>query len=191
MFAFKKKYYLLIESIKDINIRKIKKYNKFTIIYRNQHIKDNVQDLIKFRKECRLKFIDFYVANDIKLSILLNSDGIYISSYNKSFKALNIKKLKFNIVGSAHSFAEIVHKVKQGCNYILLSKLFMVDYAKKSPFLGVIKFNEISKKFKTKFVPLGGIKASNLNKLRNVNGETFALLSEVKKKPANIINRLF
>jgi len=29
MFAFKKKYYLLIESIKDINIRKIKKYNKF------------------------------------------------------------------------------------------------------------------------------------------------------------------
>jgi thiamine monophosphate synthase len=191
MFAFKKKYYLLIESIKDINIRKIKKYNKFIIIYRNQHIKDDIKDLIKFRKECRLKLIDFYVANDLKLSILLNSDGIYVSSYNKSFKALNLKKSKFNIIGSAHNFAEIIHKVKQGCNYVLLSKLFTVNYAKKSPFLGVIKFNEFSNKFKTKLVPLGGIKGNNLNKLKIVNSETFALLSEVKKKPANIINRLF
>ena len=34
MFAFKKKYYLIIESIKDIDLRKIKKRGKFVIIYR-------------------------------------------------------------------------------------------------------------------------------------------------------------
>ena len=67
----------------------------------------------------------------------------------------------------------------------------MVDYDKKSPFFDVVKFNEFSNKFKVKLVPLGGIKNKNLNKLKNVNCESFALLSEVKKKPANIINRLF
>ena len=40
-------------------------------------------------------------------------------------------------------------------------------------------------------IPLGGIKPKNLNNLKNVSCKGFAILSEVKKKPANIINRLF
>ena len=40
-------------------------------------------------------------------------------------------------------------------------------------------------------IPLGGIKIKNLNKLKNVYCEGFALLSEIKKKPAKIISRLF
>ena len=32
---------------------------------------------------------------------------------------------------------------------------------------------------------------SNLNSLRNVNSDGFAIMSELKKKPAKIINRLF
>ena len=101
MFAFKKKYFLIIESIKDINLRKIKRCNKFIIVYRNQDVDENIADLINFRKNCRTKSIDFYVANNIKLSVLLNSDGIYLSSYNKSFKAKNLKSFKFKIIGSA------------------------------------------------------------------------------------------
>ena len=95
MFAFKKKYFLIIESIKDINLRNIKKHNKYSIIYRNKQYKENFNELLKFRKECRLKIIDFYVANDIKLSIQLNSDGIYLSSYNKTFSVLNINRINF------------------------------------------------------------------------------------------------
>ena len=46
MFAFKKNYFLIIESIKDINLRKIKIYNKFFIIYRNKELTGNVDNLI-------------------------------------------------------------------------------------------------------------------------------------------------
>ena len=73
MFAFKKKYFLIIESIKDLNLRNIKKYNKFLIIYRNTKTKENFNDLLKFRKQCKLKFADFYVANDRKLAVALNN----------------------------------------------------------------------------------------------------------------------
>jgi len=191
MFAFKKKYFLIIESIKDINLRKIKRCNKFIIIYRNQDLEENITDLINFRKNCRTKSIDFYVANNIKLSVLLNSDGIYLSSYNKSFKAKNLKSFKFKIIGSAHNYKEINYKINQGCDYILLSKLFLVEYVKDLPFLGVVKFNNFLNKFKTKLIPLGGIKINNLNKLKIVRSDAFAILSEIKKKPANIINRLF
>mgnify|MGYP001071454463 FL=1 len=53
MFAYKKKYFLIIESIKDINLSNIKRYNKFKIIYLDPKIKDKFDDLMKFRKECK------------------------------------------------------------------------------------------------------------------------------------------
>ena len=141
MYAFKKKYFLIIQSIKVLNLRNIKNHNKFVVIYRSSKITDNIDDLVKFRNECKNKFIEFYVANNNKLGILLKADGIYLSSSNKDFRVLFLKKNNFKIIGSAHNTKEIAQKIKQGCNYIFLSKLFVVSYEKNAPFLGVIKFN--------------------------------------------------
>ena len=81
-------------------------------------------------------------------------------------------------------------KTKQGCEIILLSKLFIVDYDIDAPFLGVIKFNKFLSLNKN-LIPLGGINSNNLNNLNMINSKGFALLSEIKKKPAKIISRLF
>ena len=190
MFTFKKKYFFIIENIKDINLRNIKKRDKFNIIYRNTGKTDKLDNLIKFRKKCKLKRIKFFVANNIVLGINLKSDGIYISAHNKNLNSLNLKRFNFEIIGSAHNHKEIVLKKLQGCKYIFLSKLFMVDYKKKERYLGVTKFNRYSHTYQNKMIPLGGIKTSNLNKLKNVCSEGFAILTEVKKKPA-IFDRLF
>ena len=190
MFALKKKYYLIIESIKDINLENIKKHKKFVIIYRNRQNSESREELLKFRRSCKLKLINFYVANDYKLAVSLNSDGIYLSGYNRSFRALFLRNFKFNIIGSAHSKKEIFMKLNQGCKNVLFSKLFVVDYDKKKSFLGVVKFNKILENNKN-LIPLGGIRSSNLNSLKTVNSDGFAIMSELKKKPAKIINRLF
>ena len=190
MFIVKNKYFLIIESIKDIDLKNIKIRNKFYIIYRNNKKIDKLNDLLYFRRQCKLKGIKFYIANNIKLANLLNSDGIYLSSYNKNLKFLIFRKFNFDIIGSAHNFREISLKIKQGCKLILLSKLFLVDYDKENSYLGVVKFNNISI-VSQNLIPLGGIKTENLNHLNNTRGEGFALLSEIKKKPAKIINRLF
>jgi len=189
MFAFKNKYFFIIESIKDIDLRKIKKRNKFVIIYRNIKNLDKVENLLKFRRSCKLKSIEFYVANNINLAVKLSSDGIYLSSHNKSLKSLSRKKRNFKIIGSAHSNKEIFMKTQQGCEKIIFSKLFQVDYDKKASFLGLIKFNNFLRNNK-KLIPLGGINSSNLNKLRIIMSEGFALKSEIKKKPT-ISSRLF
>ena len=190
MFALKKKYYLIIESIKDINLKNIKKRNKFVIIYRNQKNLEKRQDIYNFRKLCKSKSIGFYVANDIKLATNLNSDGIYLSAFNKSYKALFSKKCNFNIIGSAHNKKEIYMKIKQGCELILLSKLFLVNYDKNAEFLGIVKFNSFLN-FNKNLIPLGGIGVNNLSKLKNINYKGIALMSEIKKKPTKIFSRLF
>ena len=190
MFILKKKYFLIIESIKDLDLKNIKKHNKFNIIYRNKKKGENIADLIIFRKSCKLKSIKFFVANDAKLSVLLNSDGIYLSAFNKSLKTLSLRKSNFEIIGSAHNVKEISTKIKQGCNLILFSKLFLVNYDKKSPFMGIIKFNNLLK-FNKNLIPLGGINENNLNSLNIINSTGLALMSEIKKKPTKIFSRLF
>ena len=190
MFSFKKRYYFIIESIKDINLRNIKKRNKFTIVYRNKNNKEDITKLIKFRNKCRLKSIQFYVANSAEIAISLKADGIYLSSHNKSFRPLSLKKSNFHIIGSAHSKKEISIKIKQGCNIVFLSKLFRVSYSKNAPYLGVIKFNNFLK-FNANLIPLGGINHDNLNSLKMIKCEGIVIMSAIKKKPTNIISRLF
>jgi len=102
---------------------------------------------------------------------------------------LSLKKTNFQIIGSAHSQKEIYAKIKQGCEVIIFSKLFSVNYDKYAPFLGVIKFNNYLKNNKN-LIPLGGINLKNLNNLNLIKCNGFALMSGVKKKPA-ITSRLF
>ena len=189
MFIIKNKYFLLIENIKDIDLKNIKIRDKFSIIYRNNKKNDKLSELLNFKQKCKLKGVKFYIANNVRLALSANCDGVYISSFNKDLKYLNYKKKNFKIIGSAHNFKEISLKIKQGCSSILLSKLFMVNYASKAPYLGVIKFNTFAR-MSNRIIPLGGIKADNLNQLKNVFSEGLALLSEVKKKPAKIFSRL-
>ena len=191
MFALKKKYYLIIENITDLNLRNIKLKDKFIIIYRNNSKIKNIGKLRKFKIKCKNKRIDFYVANDFKLASTLKADGLYISAYNKN---LNIKKLNFagfKLIGSAHNIKDLNIKILQGCSNFIFSRLFETSYKFKKGYLGVVKFNLFKLKIKENLIPLGGIKLSNLNMLNLVKCNSFAVSSEIKKKPAKIFNRLF
>ena len=191
MVILKNKYFLIIENIKDISLENIKKRFKFNIIYRNNKKLEDLHRLRIFRKECKSKDIKFFVANDYILSSKLKADGIYLSAYNKDLKYLNYMKSNFIIIGAAHNIKEINLKIKQGCKYILLSRLFQVSYKPEMNYLGINKFNFYASNIFKKIVALGGINTSNINKMKIVNCDSFALMTEIKKKPAKILSRLF
>ncbi len=191
MFIKKNKYYIYIENLRSINLNLIKIKRKFSIIYRNSEKNSNLYNLIKFIKACRKKHIKFFIANNFALALRTNANGVYLSSYNKELFKTNTKfGKKFEIIGSAHNFGEINIKKKQGCKSIVLSRLFKTDYKNKKSFYGITKFNLLIKNYRDCFIALGGIRSKNLMKLKMLNCEGVALLSEVKKKPA-IIRRLF
>ena len=181
MFSLKKKYFIIIENIRDINLGKIKKRDKFIIIYRNLKKTQKNKELVNFRRECLSKNIKFFVANNIKLAIDLKSDGIYLSSNNQSLRVLSFKKKNFNVIGSAHNIKEIQLKKQQGCKIILLSRLFKVSYKPTMSFLEINRFNYFTKICRN-IIPLGGINLRNLNKLKIIKSDAFAVMSEIKKK---------
>lgn len=184
MFIIKKKYYLYIENIKDLNINFLRNNKKINIILKNTK-KNNLTEIIKYRKKCRIKKFNFYIANEEGIAKACNADGLYISAYNKKKYYNNLVK-----IGSAHNIKEINQKINQGCSNIIFSRLFKTDYKNKKSYLGVIKFNLVKLRIKKNLCPLGGISSSNLLKLNIVNCESFAILSAVKKKPT-IASRLF
>ena len=146
---------------------------------------------MKFRRRCKIKQIDFYVANNIKLAVLTKANGLYVSSYNKSLNLYPFKNSKYKIIGSAHNIREINLKILQGCSDIIVSRLFKTSYKHKKEYMGVPKFNLLDISRKENLIPLGGIRISNLNKLNMIKCNSFAFLSEIKKKPAKIFSRLF
>ena len=191
MLVFKNKYFFIIESIRDIDLKNIKNSNKFCIIYRPKNIAENIEKLMQFRKNCKTRNIDFYVSNNVKLTNILKADGIYISAYNKSLKIAHLKNYNFRVIGSAHNLIELTIKKFQGCSNIIFSRLFKTSYKHKKGFLGVVKFNLLRLSRKEDLIPLGGIRLSNLNKLSTVKCDSIALSSEIIKKPNALSRRFF
>ena len=167
-----------------INLNLFLNTKKISIIYRNNKNSECIKKIIRFAKICRRKKIKLFVANDYKLARICKADGLYLSAYNKKIYK------NFNTIGSAHNYSEINQKIKQGCKKIIFSRLFKTTYANKNSFYGIIKFNLIIKNSNFNLIPLGGIRNSNLLKLNLLNSDSFAIYSEIKKKPV-IANRLF
>ena len=147
-------------------------------------MKENIKKLIVFKKKCNRKKIKFYIANHYNLAKKCKADGLYLSSHNKNIYH------DIDVIGAAHNYKEIHEKIKQKCKVILLSRLFKTTYKNKKSFLGISKFNLMIKNCNAEIIALGGIRISNFLKLNLINSNGFALMSEVKKKPA-ITSRLF
>ena len=53
------------------------------IIYRNYNDIDHLDNILKLKKFCEQTKSRFYLSNNIKLSIKLGLNGVYIPSFNK------------------------------------------------------------------------------------------------------------
>ena len=155
---------------------------KLGVIYRNYQSKKREKELVKIAKECKKKRFKLYVSNDLKLALKVKAEGIYIPSFNKRKRFNNLSKSNFEILGSAHNQKEIKEKIKQKCTVLFLSPIFFVK--KRNNFLGIHKFNSLSRLNKITFYALGGINKNNINKLKLLNIKGFGGITVFKKKPA-------
>ena len=173
-FKFIKKYYF-IEKFEKSNIDK--QDINTTIIYRNYKKNYKINEVILLKNYCKSKKLEFLLSNNIKLSIKLGLDGAYIPSFNKSFSHLSFKfKKGFSLIGSAHSLEEIRIKEKQNVEKIFLSSIFK----KNNNFLGINKFNLISKLSNKEIIALGGISKNNIKLINLTRSRGFAGISYFK-----------
>jgi len=167
-------FFTFINTCEERYIRKLNK--KIAIIYRNYSTIYNEKLITNIKNTCKKDGRKFFLSNNLKLSMKLDLDGVYLPSFNKK---LNINKTNirnnFLIIGSAHTTSEIRIKEKQGVELIFLSPLFKNN--KNKSFLDIIKFNILASKTKKKVIALGGINSKNLNKLKMINAYGFAGIS--------------
>ena len=171
---FLKKYYF-IDRFNKSNIDKQDKNT--TIIYRNYRNNIKIDKIILLKNYCRKKNLKFFLANNIKLSIKLNLDGAYIPSFNKKFSHLNyLYKKNFLLLGSAHNLKEIKIKEKQNVSEIFLSSIFK----KNNNFLGINKYNLLSRLTNKSLIALGGVSKENMKLISLTKSKGFAGISFFK-----------
>ena len=152
------------------------------IIYRNYNDPKRIIELVKIAKACKKNRYRLFVANDIKLALKVRADGIYIPSFNKTKKFINLEMRNLIILGSAHNQKEIHEKISQKCRAIFLSPVFYVE--KSQSYLDIYKFNYLTYASKVNFLALGGITRNNIRKLRLLHINGFGGIRIFKKKPA-------
>ena len=177
-----KKFFQLYCFISEFNYLDLSNLDKnIHIIYRNYKKNIDISTLISLKKFCKKNNKKLFISNNIKLALKYKLDGIYIPAFNKQLNYIkHCAPNKFEIIGSAHNYKEILIKQKQGCKHIFISPLFKVK--KRINFLNIIKFNLLTLGKKNNFIALGGINSKNLNKLKLLNISGFAGISFFQKK---------
>ena len=162
-------YFIFCDNLNKEIKKKILKFNNINFIYYNENNNYSINKALEIKKFCKELKINFFIIDNYKLAIKINSDGIYLSSLNKEKKLLNFFKNKFKIIGSAHNQIEYFHKKQQGCSIIFSSPLFYNKKYSINKILGPIKINLITKNWKTKIAALGGITPLNYSKIKLLN----------------------
>ena len=103
------KIFCFISNYEENYIKRLPK--NIAIIYRNYNKVINKDEITKIKSLCKKDNRKFFLADNIKISIQLNLDGVYIPSFNKGLKINYFtKKKNFLILGSAHNIIEIRQK---------------------------------------------------------------------------------
>jgi thiamine-phosphate pyrophosphorylase len=168
--------------VDNYNLSDLSKLDRnINIIYRNYENINHLKNLKKLKVFCKKNGNELYTSNNIKLSIKLKLNGVYIPSFNNKLNYCSLFNLpkKFKIIGSAHNLKEIRIKKSQGCKEIFLSPLFKVSKSKK--FLNSIKFNFLTLEINSNFIALGGINEKNFKAIKLLRITGFASINWAKK----------
>ena len=168
--------------VSEFNLSDLSKLSKnISIIYRNYNNNNYYDDIYKLRNYCKYSKNKIYLSNNIKLSINLGLDGLYIPSFNRQINYTGSFSLpkSFKIIGSAHNLKEINIKRMQRCDEIFLSPLFKINKSKK--YLDISKFNLIALNSNINFIALGGINQKNYKQTKLLKSKGFASMSWAKK----------
>jgi len=186
-------FYFFTTSLTEESKKNIIKFKNLAVIYQKQKSGINLIELNKIIKFCKKRSIKIYIEDDIKIAKKLNLDGVLISNNNKiiSLYANQDNKKKFKIIGKAHNQLEYFFKNKQNCKNILLSPIFTNKKYNDNKILNIVKFNLISKNWKTYVFALGGVNSNNFKKIGMTSCKGIGFVSFINdlkiKKPVHFL----
>ena len=182
------KFFFFSNTLNETIIKNIIKFKNICIIYKpKKQESTNDKQIIEIKNFCKKNNICIYIADNYKLAIKYNVDGIFLSSSNKNFIKPNQIKKNFDVIGSAHNTFEYSIKIQQNCKKIMLSPIFFNKKYSINKILNVVKFNLITRNWKSEVCAIGGINLNNLKKIKMSKATSVAFISLINspgiKKP--------
>ena len=176
------RFYFFTDNLNEFIIKNIYKFKNIAIIYKNSN-PDNIgnQKIIGIKNFCRKNKIPLFIRDNYILAKKYNVDGLFISSLNKKMYNFQSFKKSFFIIGSAHNIFEYHIKIRQRCKSVMLSQIFYNKKYSYNKILGVIRFNLISKQWKTNICALGGVNLKNLSKIKMTAASSVAFVSLINE----------
>jgi thiamine-phosphate pyrophosphorylase len=161
------KYYFFCDEINNEIENKIHKIKDIIFILNidDENI-NNLNNKISIVQFLKRKKIQFLIYNNFQKCIKYQANGVFLDSKNKSVLRPMLLKKKFSIVGAAHNQLEYIYKSRQSCQMIMLSPIFENSKYSPNKILNIVKFNNISNRWKENVVALGGINLKNISRLR-------------------------
>lgn len=182
MINNKLKKYIFIKNLDEKIKKNIKKLNNVQIIFNNEEFdSSSLRECIKIKDFCVKNKIPLYIIDNHKIALKIKANGIFISGKNKRINISDFFLKKFHVIGSAHNQLEYYFKKKQKCETIALSPLFFNPKYSVNKILGIVKFNLISKMWKTNLCALGGITEKNIKQINITNASSVAFQRLIEK----------
>ena len=113
-------YYIISELNSKIKIN-LKKNSNINVIFRSKqkdYDNETLKKIIKINIHNKV-----FIANRNNACPIKGLSGVYLSAFNKRMLTTTHFQ-KGSIIGSAHSYKEIIEKIKSKCNIIFLSPIF-------------------------------------------------------------------
>ena len=192
---YKENFFFFTTYINEEIRKNVVKFQNIAIIYNNKYI-ENENNFLKIKNFCRKNNIKFFIIDNLKLAIKYKLDGIILSNKNKTnYHKFFSHQKNLRILGKVQNQIDLYFKIKQNCNYIILSPIFENAKYKENNILNVIKFNLISKNWWQKLIALGGVNQKNLSKIKMTKAGGVGFIRFISspeiKKPVLLKNGLF
>lgn len=149
---------------------------------KNAHGREFLKKAMKLREITKRYGVKFIVNDRVDIALICDADGVHVGQ--SDIDAREVRKLIGNdkILGvSARTLEEAIYAKSDGADYLGIGSIFTTSTkldAKSASFETVKKIKE---KVDIPFVLIGGIKLDNVDKLKSLDSDGYAIISAILK----------
>ncbi|UUV19713.1 thiamine phosphate synthase [Fusobacteria bacterium ZRK30] len=146
---------------------------------KEKSIREKVEEIIEIRRLCLENNVIFIVNDHVDIAILVDADGVHVGQDDMEIS--HVRKLigEDKIIGrSTHCLEHARKAVSDGADYIGVGPIFKTTTKEKDP-VGLGYLEEVVKNIELPFVAIGGIKESNIDKVKKLGASSICLVSEI------------
>lgn len=149
---------------------------------KNTSGKEFLKKAMRLREITRKHGVKFIINDRVDIAIICDADGVHVGQ--SDIDAKEVRKLigKDKILGvSARTLEEAICAKNDGADYLGIGSVFTTSTKLDAKSASFETVKEIKEKVNIPFVLIGGIKLDNIDKLKCLNSDGYAIISAILK----------